>query len=398
MYYITGIMSGRFPTEGYFAHNRVQLIRGGSQYFQTLTDLIDSARESIHLQVYIMDDDETGKSVIRALKSAVARGVKVFMLVDGYASQVLSRKTVRELQQAGIFFRWFEPLLRSPYFYFGRRLHHKVIVVDAARAIVGGVNISDRYNDTPMGRAWLDWAVLAEGEVAARLFRICQDLWNKSGWGRKKSERFVLRPGVIENITDRCLVRIRRQDWVRRRTEISSSYLRVLELAESEVLMMSSYFLPGRQMRKALAAASRRGVRIRMIAAGKSDVVMAKNAERYLYRWLLRNKVELYEYQSNILHGKISCADGQWATVGSFNINFISAYASIELNLDVLDEGFAQNVKAQLEEIIQHDCELITEQDWSRHYNIFQRALQKVSYDLIRLIFFLFTFYFKQKK
>lgn len=391
-------MSGTFPTDGYFIHNRVQLIRGGKQYFENLVNLIDGARHSVHLQMYIFDDDPTGMNIIAALERAAGRGVQVFMLLDGYASQVLSRKMIKQLMDSGIRFRWFEPLLRSRYFYFGRRLHHKVMVVDASRSMVGGVNISDRYNDTPGSDAWLDWAVLAEGEVASKLFLICQDLWNKSGWGKKKSEKFRLHPAEVKQPALNCLVRVRRQDWVRRRTEISASYLEMMENAREEILMMSSYFLPGRQLRRSMAAASRRGVRIRMIAAGKSDVAMAKNAERYLYRWLLKNKVELFEYQANILHGKISCADGQWATVGSFNINFISAYASIEMNLDVLDDDFACIVQSELEEIIRHQCIPITEQEWSQHYNLFQRAWQKFSYDLIRLIFFLFTFYFRQRK
>lgn len=391
-------MPGTFPTGGYFIHNRVQLIRGGKQYFESLVNLIDGSKHSIHLQIYIFDDDETGMSIIRALERAAGRGVQVFLLVDGYASQVLSRKTVKQISDAGIRFRWFEPLLRSRYFYFGRRLHHKVVVVDACRSLVGGVNISDRYNDTADSDAWLDWAVLAEGEVAGKLFLICQELWNKAGWGRKKSEKYKLQPSQITMSEGNCLVRVRRQDWVRRRTEISASYLEMMENAKDEILMMSSYFLPGRQLRKSMAAASKRGVRIRMIAAGKSDVAMAKNAERYLYRWLLKNKVELYEYQANILHGKISCADRKWATVGSFNLNFISAYASIELNLDVLNEDFACTVQSELEEIINRQCIPITEQEWSRHYNLFQRAWQKISYNLIRLIFFLFTFYFKQRK
>ncbi|MFD2525736.1 phosphatidylserine/phosphatidylglycerophosphate/cardiolipin synthase family protein [Flavihumibacter stibioxidans] len=398
MYYITTIMAGTFPTEGYFIHNRVQLIRGGKQYFDSLVNLINGAKSSIHLQMYIVDDDETGMNIIGALMNAAGRGVQVFMLLDGYASQVLSRKVVKQIIDSGIRFRWFEPLFRSPYFYFGRRLHHKVIVVDACRSLVGGVNISDRYNDTPGSDAWLDWAVLAEGEVAGRLFLICQDLWNKSGWGKKKTEKYKLQPALTEPPENSCLVRVRRQDWVRRRIEISASYLEMMENAREEILMMSSYFLPGRQLRRSMAAASKRGVRIRMIAAGKSDVMLAKNAERYLYRWLLKNRVELYEYQASILHGKISCADGKWATVGSFNINFISAYASIELNLDVLDDDFSCTVQNELEEIISHHCIPITEQEWSQHYNLFQRAWQKFSYDLIRLIFFLFTFYFKQRR
>ncbi len=390
-------MKAKNALGGFTFHNRVKLIRGGKNYFESLIDLIRSAEHSIHLQMYIFDDDETGRSVLNALTEASAKGVSVFMLLDGYASQGLSRNCIAEIKLAGIKFRWFEPLLRAKHFYFGRRLHHKVIIADAASAMVGGINISNRYNDMPQETAWLDWAVFVEGEICGKLFLICQDLWNKAGWGRKKSVRYQLKPEHYFS-EGNCKVRIRREDWVRRRTEISRSYIELLSSAEKEVYLMSSYFLPGRVMRKSLARAAARGVKIHVIAAGKSDIVMAKNAERYLYRWLLRNKISLYEYQANILHGKISCFDSEFTTIGSYNINFLSAYASIELNLDINDRLFSIMVEQELKKIIENDCKAITETEWSKQYNLFELFLQRSSYDIIRLIFFLFTFYFKQRR
>jgi cardiolipin synthase len=94
--------------------------------------------------------------------------------------------------------------------------------------------------------------------------------------------------------------------------------------------------------------------------AGKSDLVVAKNAERFLYDWLLRNKVEIYEYQNNILHGKIAVCDGEWLTIGSYNVNDISAYASVELNLDVKSPVFAKQVEQTLDEIISTGCVPVT--------------------------------------
>ncbi|MCG7857789.1 phospholipase D-like domain-containing protein [Flavihumibacter sp.] len=390
-------MKSKNALGGFTFHNRVKLIRGGKNYFESLIDLIRSAEHSIHLQMYIFDDDETGRSVLNALNEASAKGVSVFMLLDGYASQGLSRNRIAEIKLAGIKFRWFEPLLRAKHFYFGRRLHHKVIIADAARAMVGGINISNRYNDMPQETAWLDWAVFVEGEICGKLFLICQDLWNKAGWGKKKSVRYQLKPEHYFS-EGSCKVRIRREDWVRRRTEISRSYIELLSSAEKEVYLMSSYFLPGRVMRKSLARAAARGVKIHVITAGKSDIVMAKNAERYLYRWLLRNKISLYEYQANILHGKISCFDSEFTTIGSYNINFLSAYASIELNLDINDGLFSLTVEQELKKIIESDCKAITETEWSKQYNLFELFLQRSSYDIIRLIFFLFTFYFKQRR
>src|SRR5690349_2355525 len=101
------------PTQhgGYAAHNAVQLVRGGAPYFTLLEDLIDRAKESIHFQVYIYDGDETGTRITEALIRAAQRGVKVYLLVDGYASHSLSPTLISSIAKAGIYFRWFEPML-----------------------------------------------------------------------------------------------------------------------------------------------------------------------------------------------------------------------------------------------------------------------------------------------
>ena len=152
--------------EHYTSRNKVKLIRGGKVYFDSLLQMINSATESIHLQAYIYDDDETGKQVAEALQAAAKRNVEVYLLTDGYASKVMSRSFINELQQSGIHFRFFNPLFKSRHFYFGRRLHHKVIVTDTRYAMIGGVNITNRYNDMPGEPAWLDFAIYIEGEAA----------------------------------------------------------------------------------------------------------------------------------------------------------------------------------------------------------------------------------------
>jgi cardiolipin synthase len=194
------------------------------------------------------------------------------------------------------------------------------------------------------------------------------------------------------------MVRVRRNDWVRRHMQVARSYMEMFTKAEDHITIMSSYFLPGRSFRKAMRKAVERGVKITVIAAGKSDVFTAKQAERYLYRWLLKNGITLYEYQTHVLHGKLSTCDGKWVTVGSYNVNDISTYASIELNLDVLNISFAQEVEAELQSIIQMHCMPITTEYYEAHNSFLKRVFQKACYQFIRLVFVLFTFYFRQLK
>lgn len=380
------------------AHNKVQLIRGGSDYFDLLLKLIGEAKESIHLQTYIYDDDVTGRQVAEALAAAVKRKVEVYVLADGYASKALSKSFIHQVQEAGIHFRYFEPLFRSRHFYFGRRLHHKLVVTDTRFALVGGINISDRYNDMPQKPAWLDFAIYAEGDISRELCILCWKTWNgyPAKMGLTPCEK-ISQPRITHKGKS-SLVRMRRNDWVRRKNQISKTYIEMLMTSRSQVTILCSYFLPGHVIRKNIAKAVNRGVKVKVVMAGLSDVKVAKNAERYMYDWMLRNKVDIYEYQKNILHGKIAICDSEWMTIGSYNVNNISAYASIELNLDVKNAVFAKQAEDIIEQIIATDCIRITGEQLAYTKNIFKQFIRWCSYKFISAVFYMFTFYFKQRK
>lgn len=388
-------MPGIKQSAAYSLHNKVKLVHGGREYFTEMERLIRASRHSVHLQIYIFEEDETGLRIADALVDAAKRGVDVFLLLDGYASRGLSGAFIDALRSSGIRFRYFEQLFHSDTFYFGRRLHHKVLVVDARFALVGGLNVSDRYNDLPGHPAWLDWAIMTEGEVSFQLFRICVAQHVKS---RDETKRIIAAHPIPETDPSlHCPVRIRRNDWVTRKSQISRSYVSMFRSAGEEIIIMSSYFLPGRDFRKHMRQAVQRGVKFRLILAGVSDVVIAKQAERYMYRWLLRNGIEIHEYRRNVLHGKIAVQDSRWVTAGSYNVNNISAYASVELNLDVDDAAFGQQVRRDLMSILENDCVAVTASDYRTRYGLFQRFLQFASYEIFRIVFFLFTFYFRQR-
>jgi len=384
-------------TPVYTARNEIQLIRGGTPYFSALLKLIDEAKTSFHLQTYIYDSDETGELIGECLCKAAERGVKVYVLLDGYASQNLSDAFKQKLKNSGVQLRWFQPILKAKSFYFGRRLHHKVVVADGNRALVGGINISNRYNYLPGQPAWLDWAVSVSGEAAEQLDRLCVSFWNRSGLPfRGNARQTPARRELLPN--NECLVRVRRNDWVNRKIEISRSYLEMFKRAEQEITILCSYFLPGRLIRMALLKTIRKGVKTTLIIAGDSDISLTKAAERYWYPWLLRLGIRIYEYKPRILHGKIAVFDHKWVTVGSYNINDISAYASVELNLDIQDKAFGEKTHATLQAIIQRDCVEITADRFHKTNHVLYQFWHWLNYELYRMIFLLFTFYFRQRK
>lgn len=381
----------------YTKHNKVNLIRGGKPYFDCLLDMINNAQESVHLQTYIYADDETGKLVADALKKASQRKVDVHLLVDGYASKSLSGNFIQELKEAGVQFRFFEPIFKSRNFYFGRRLHHKIAVVDAKFALTGGVNITDRYNDMPDIPAWLDFALFTQGEVARELCILSWKTWY--GFPQKLNTTPCEKKNIPFSFdrAELAEVAMRRNDWVRRKNEISATYIEMCRTAKTHITILCSYFLPGRVIRRQLAYAAKKGVKIKVITAGMSDISTAKYAERYLYGWLLRKNIELYEYQPAILHGKIGICDSEWLTTGSYNINDISAYASIELNLNVRSTRLAEQTEQMLEEIMARDCVRITTEQYAHSHNLLKRLMEFLSYQFVRVTLYLFTFYFKRK-
>jgi cardiolipin synthase A/B len=387
----------RRKASGYSVQNKIKLVRGGKPYFDQIIDMINRAREIIQIQVYIFDYDETGKAVTEALLEAAKRKVQVYLMADGYASQSLPSSFIHEAEQSGIHFRFFEPLFKSRNSYFGRRMHHKVIVVDNRFALVGGVNISNHYNDLPDQPGWLDFALFMEGEVVKELCRVCEEIWN--GYLPIKPVHLCKSKEVPFNIptSEFCEVRMRRNDWITKKNQVSRSYIEMFRKAEDHIIMMSGYFLPGPVIRRNMKRAAARGVKIKLILAGMSDVMVAKYAERYMYSWIFRNNIELFEYKPCVLHGKVATYDRKWATIGSYNVNIISAYASLELNMDVNNARFAGMLDDTMEKIIQNDCVQVTKENFSSHNGIFNKTWELICYWFVRLLFYLFTINFKQR-
>ena len=387
-----------YLTTEYTTRNKVKLIRSGKMYFDLLLQLINSSQKNIHLQYYIFLEDETGTAVMEALKAASKRGVSVYLQLDAYASNALPKRCVNEMRMAGVYVKWFEPLLRSKHFYFGRRLHHKVVVIDGLNSLVGGNNVCNRYNDMPGQPAWLDMALYCTGEASLVVQTICRQMWSNKKVLPTLLSELTEQLGEQIPVTEQTPVKVRRNDWVKRKSEIWKSYLEMFTKSQETITIMCSYFLPGRLFRIKLSEAVKRGVKVKVILAGISDIMMAKHAERYLYDWMLKNNIEIYEYQETVLHAKLAVYDSQWVTVGSYNVNNISAYASLEMNMDVTDKTFALATEKELEDIMTRHCKQITKENYASSTHFFRKLWQYFCYNFINNVLNLLTFYFQQEE
>lgn len=386
------------PAYAFSQKNRVWLVKGGAPFFERLCQLIDGASQSIHLQTYIFDADTTGEQVAQALMAAARRGVAVYLLADGYASRHLPKPFLERLQAAGVQFRFFEPFFRGDDFYFGRRLHHKVAVADARRALVSGSNIANRYNDLPSQPAWFDMALLVEGDAVLELYDICVKIWEKD-----KSRKNLLRKKLSDlfhyiSAEEAVGVGVLQNDWVRRKLEVYFAYHKLFKEAKKSITIVCSYFLPGLSLRKRLSRAVKRGVEVKVVMAGVSDVALTKDAERYLYKWLLRNGIQVYEYQPAVLHAKAAVVDDAFLMLGSYNLNDLSALASVELNLLVKDPELATALTAGMSQVIADDCFQITASSHALRLWTLRQLWQFFCYHALRFLLTMGRFNFRQKE
>ncbi|MFN5921985.1 MAG: phospholipase D-like domain-containing protein [Bacteroidota bacterium] len=373
-------MSNWFKVHPFRKNCSVRMLRSGNEYFDRLFALINEAKHSIHIQFYIFDADETGFKTLHLLKQAAERGVKVLLVVDGYASDKLTYKHIEELKHPNLLFKRFAPV-KTTRFRIGRRMHHKVVLVDEHTALIGGINIANKYSGFGGQIPWLDFAVEVRGMVCKDIKRICDSVWPRH-LIRKLWKQL---PRTTYSDAGRITVKLLQNDWWRRRVEISGFYREAIAESQSEILLVASYFFPGYRLRRQLLLARKRGVNIKLLLAGQSDVMLVKPATTYLYDWLLRNGIELYEWQPSIMHGKLAVFDKKVCSVGSYNMNELSDYGSIELNVLIETEQFSIDLLRKVEGLMEGNTRKISKANFSHSTLFYVRFYRWFSYQLIRL-------------
>lgn len=363
----------------------VQLVHSGDDYFSRLERIINDAVTEIHIQTYIFDNDATGKRILFALKKALNRQVKVYLLLDGFGSLSFPNEISKEFRQAGGHIRFFSPLFSASSFYIGRRLHKKVVVADGKVALIGGINIANRYHGTSNTKPWLDFAIEINSSIAKDIQSHC-----KANYSKKKS---ALRKTILPTfeVEEKVMIQILQNDWLNRKSEISEAYIQAVSEAKEKVIIVGSYFLPGRKLTNALLEASKSKVKIQLILSGVSDLPMTRRASCYLYSKLLKHNIELYEWNQSVLHGKAMVVDGSWSTIGSFNLNNLSSYASIEMNVGIESPAFAALFEEELQQILLQ-CQRITPESFQTRNTISSKINNALSYYITRGIEIIVTY------
>jgi cardiolipin synthase len=340
--------------------NRVTLLWKGTESFQTIFNRIQRAEKLICLEFYIFRDDETGNELAEILKKKATEGLEVNILYDHFGSLLTPGRFWKRLRDAGVNLRASRPFKWASPFEYVYRDHKKLIVIDGRYAFTGGLNIANEYRGVPMMKrkeSWRDTGILLEGPIAAALmdiFKKSWKLWHGDHIGFQR--RIDPIPGGLP------VLPIFASSAKGRRKMRKLLYFS-LNNAEKSIYLTTAYFTPSRRMQQVLAHAVSRGVDVKILIPGRSDILAAHYAGRASFKRMLDAGVEIHEYQGDILHAKSAVFDGIWSVIGSANLDFQSLRRNDEGNVGIIDRAFG----VQMTELFFRDLEnsvLITPEKW----------------------------------
>ena len=329
------------------AGNRVRLLLDATENYPAWLDALEGARRTVHLEAYILADDEVGNRFADALLACARRGVQVRLLHDWLGARgEAGRRFWHRLEAGGVEVRAFNPFRLDAPLACLRRDHRKSLVVDGRLGFVTGLCIAARWAGAP-GRGvppWRDTGVEIEGPAVADLAQAFAAVWAEAGPPLPAEE---LLPPEAAAATGQVAVRV-----IATEPATAGLYrldLLVSALARSRLWITDAYFVGVPSYAQALRAAAQDGVDVRLLVPGTSDLGIVKRLGVAGYRPLLESGVRVFEWNGPMLHAKTAVADGRWARVGSSNLNLASWMGNWELDVAVEDAGFAREVEEAFE-------------------------------------------------
>jgi len=363
--------------------NKIELLRSGNEYFSKLIDLIDNAQTEIHFQVYIFEPDITGEKVRDSLINAAKRGVKIYLVLDAFGSKNFNKEWQKKIKEKGIEISFYSPIKFNTIFKLGLRMHHKIVCIDRKFAVLGGINISDNYSSFANQIPWLDYALYAEGSLITDLYQICIQTLRKTQIKKNKSVRLSIKSELDKGV---IAARVLQNNWFQAKLGITRQYKTQIKNANDHITLLASYFVPSLTLKRQLKKAAKRGVNVRIVIGAISDVGLAKRATNYLLYDLLKSGIRVFEWRESVLHAKLAIIDKNIVKLGSYNLNHLSDFGSIECNLEILDESFNQNTQFQINEIIHTGSDELTLMQIEKRISILSYLKNVISYFLFRFM------------
>ena len=358
--------------------NRVRLLRDGPATYTAMLAAIEGARDHIHMETYIFDDDEVGQRFAAALIARQRAGVQVNLIRDSVGTLFTPTALFAHMQDSGIRVLEFNPVnplaLRKGW-EVNQRDHRKLLIVDGKTAFLGGINISGVYSSGSFksqpkpqkdakGAAalgWRDTDLQLQGPVVAELQKLFLAAWAEQKGAPLEVRDWFPEPQAVGRDVVRAIGSSPQDPF----SLIYATLLSAIDSAESRIQITNAYFVPDPQLLAALEGAAARGVDVQLILPSETDSWLVFHAGRASYGRLLRAGVKIYERRARVLHSKTALVDGVWATVGSTNLDWRSFLHNHELNAVVLGSEFGAQVQAMFEaDLAQSDA--ISLEAWKR--------------------------------
>lgn len=334
-------------------HNSVELFHGGRQFFEALFTAIRSANHTILLEYYLIHDDRIGVGLAQDLAAAVQRGVSVRLVYDYIGCLDTPAAYFRNLSEQGVKLLPFNvPSIKRGVYWFDKRDHRKMTIVDGTLAFLGGFNIGDEYAGCVAEKqSFRDLGFSIRGEAVAELVAIFNETWR----GERDEAALPVALEWPRHHGRKCgdaAVNIISGGPRQRRSYIREAFLVNMASAAEEILIATPYFVPGPRIIRSLLRAVRRGVRVRLLLPARSDVPLVLLLGRSSYATLLKGGVEIFELEREILHAKVMLIDGERTVIGSANLDQRSFHRNFEINCLVDNVQFGGQIRALLLEEI----------------------------------------------
>lgn len=326
-------------------HNDIQIFTDGNKKFEALLADIQSAKQHIHMQYYIVRNDELGGKIGEALAERARNGVKVRFLYDDSGSRRLSKKWISYLREAGCevvpFFPSKLPLFNPRINY---RNHRKLVTIDGEIGYIGGFNIGDEYlglnprfgywRDTHLritgtsvnniqSRFLLDWNQAAKNKVAFKDYFVTHQIKN-NGVGIQ----------IVSSGPD--------SEW----EQIKNGYIKMILAAKKYVYIQTPYFIPDDSLVNALKIAALSGVDVRIMIPDKPDHPFVYWATHSYVGDMLSAGAKVFKYENGFLHAKMVVVDDQIASVGTANMDVRSFRLNFEVNAFIYHAETARKLAA----------------------------------------------------
>ncbi len=328
--------------------NSVKVLNNGKETFDSIIDELHQAEHHIHLEYYIIEDDEIGNLIKNILIKKAGEGVKIRLIYDDVGSWSLSDNYVEKLRNANIEVYSF---MRVRTYRFANKInyrnHRKILIVDGKVGFVGGVNIADRYLKGRDGKGfWRDTHLRIEGDAVKNLQRIFLMDWYFMSTKIIDDKRYFPNHPVNENHLLQITTSGPDSDWA----NIMQTFFSAIATASEYVYISTPYFLPNESILTAIRTASLSGVDVKIILPEKNDSFLTNYSSRSYIQNLLEAGVGIYLYKKGFTHSKLLMVDDVFSTVGTTNMDIRSFDQNFEVNALIYDEEITSRIKQAFEE------------------------------------------------